>query len=103
MTFITSSTNNCKYTFYSYFQQRVSIAIQRGNATSVLGTVAKSSGFEEVVCFKILLSCVMCKIFQILLNKIFLSTAASIRPYNHIGLQSFELCNVIYYHTGFIT
>jgi hypothetical protein len=55
------------------------------------------------VCFKILLSCVMCKIFQILLNKIFLSTAASIRPYNHIDLQSFELCNVIYYHTGFIT
>jgi hypothetical protein len=32
----------------SYFQQRISIAIQRGNAASVLGTVAKSSGLEEV-------------------------------------------------------
>jgi hypothetical protein len=32
----------------NYFQQRVSIAIQRGNAASVLGTVAKSSGLEEV-------------------------------------------------------
>jgi hypothetical protein len=32
----------------NYFQQRVSIAIQRGNAASVLETVAKSSGLEEV-------------------------------------------------------
>jgi hypothetical protein len=32
----------------SYFQQRRSIAIQRGNTDSVLGTVAKSSGLEEV-------------------------------------------------------
>jgi hypothetical protein len=32
----------------SYFQQRISIAVQRGNAASVLGTVAKSSGLEEV-------------------------------------------------------
>jgi hypothetical protein len=32
----------------SYFQQRISIAIQRGNADSVLETVAKSSGIEEV-------------------------------------------------------
>jgi hypothetical protein len=32
----------------NYFQPRISIAIQRGNAASVLGTVAKSSGFEEV-------------------------------------------------------
>jgi hypothetical protein len=32
----------------SYFQQRISIAIQRGNTDSVLGTVAKSSGLEEV-------------------------------------------------------
>jgi hypothetical protein len=32
----------------SYFQQRISIAIQRGNAASVLGTVVKSSGLEEV-------------------------------------------------------
>jgi hypothetical protein len=39
----------------SYFQQRISIAIQRGNAASVLGTVAKSSGLEEVFyLFKIL-------------------------------------------------
>jgi hypothetical protein len=32
----------------SYFQQRISIAVQRGNAASVLGTVAKSSGLVEV-------------------------------------------------------
>jgi hypothetical protein len=37
----------------SYFQQRISIAIQRGNAASVLGTVAKSSGLEEFfICLK---------------------------------------------------
>jgi hypothetical protein len=30
----------------SYFQQKISIAIQRGNAASVLGIVAKSSGLE---------------------------------------------------------
>jgi hypothetical protein len=32
----------------SYFQQRISMAIQRRNAVSVLGTVAKTSGLEEV-------------------------------------------------------
>jgi hypothetical protein len=36
----------------SYFQQRISIAIQRGNAASILGTVAKSSGLEEIFCLK---------------------------------------------------
>jgi hypothetical protein len=33
----------------SYFQQRS--AVQRGNAASVLGIVAKSSGLEEVSLF----------------------------------------------------
>jgi hypothetical protein len=38
----------------SYFQQRISIAVQRGNAVSVFETVAKSSGLEDVfICFKI--------------------------------------------------
>jgi hypothetical protein len=32
-------------------KELVSIAIQRGNAASVLGTVAKSSGLEEVLYF----------------------------------------------------
>jgi hypothetical protein len=32
-----------------------------------------------------------------------LSTAAWIRPYNHIHLQSFELRNLVHYRTGFIT
>jgi hypothetical protein len=32
----------------TYFQQRISIAVQRGNAASVLRAVAKSSGLEKV-------------------------------------------------------
>jgi hypothetical protein len=34
-----------------YFQQRISVIIQRENAASVLGTVAKSSGLEEAFLF----------------------------------------------------
>jgi hypothetical protein len=31
-----------------YFQKKLSLAIQRGKAASVLGTAAKSSGLEEI-------------------------------------------------------
>jgi hypothetical protein len=41
-------------------------------------------------------------LFQ-LVNKMFLSTAAWIRPYNHIHFLSFQLRNVVHYRTGFIT
>jgi hypothetical protein len=37
--------------FPSYFQQGISIPIQKGNAASVLATVAKSSVLEEVFLF----------------------------------------------------
>jgi hypothetical protein len=51
----------------SYFQQRISIGIQRGNAASVLGTVAKSSGLEEVFLFVLKFSL---HIVYIIINKI---------------------------------
>ncbi|CAH2241279.1 jg3340 [Pararge aegeria aegeria] len=33
----------------SYLGQRISLAIQRGNATSILGTVPRSGGFEDIL------------------------------------------------------
>ncbi|CAH2244058.1 jg18121 [Pararge aegeria aegeria] len=35
----------------SYFAQRISLAIQRGNAASILGTVPRCGGFEDVLDF----------------------------------------------------
>ncbi|CAH2240125.1 jg6379 [Pararge aegeria aegeria] len=35
----------------SYFGQRISLAIQRGNAASILGTVPRCGGFEDVLDF----------------------------------------------------
>ncbi|CAH2242924.1 jg14493 [Pararge aegeria aegeria] len=35
----------------SYLGQRISLAIQRGNAASILGTVPRCGGFEDVLDF----------------------------------------------------
>ncbi|CAH2240485.1 jg24216 [Pararge aegeria aegeria] len=35
----------------SYLGQRISLAIQRGNAASILGTVPRCDGFEDVLDF----------------------------------------------------
>ncbi|CAH2207945.1 jg1547 [Pararge aegeria aegeria] len=55
----------------SYLDQRINLAIQRGNAASILGTVPRCGGFEDEVIFIII------KMFNDIYEKVNLRSSRS--------------------------
>ena len=51
----------CEANSYAYLTQRISVAVQRGNAASVLGTIMVDSEDKEFFCTSFVVLCIVLK------------------------------------------
>ena len=78
---------------YQFLCQRLSVAIQRGNAACVVGTVPGSRGLEDIFYIQLLILLCLCKLIYLTLSLPAYHCRQWIRL-THIGVSGSERVNI---------